>query len=379
MNSAAARAGAVLTIDLDAIVANWRQLGRRVAPAECAAVVKADAYGLGAAPVAAALVGAGCRTFFVACIDEAIALRPVVGDADIYVLAGAPRGAEADCVHHRLSPVLNGLADIEAWRAFMRTTGGAAPRPGLHLDTAMSRLGLSAAEQLLLAAEPDRLAGIRLGCVMSHLACADEADHPTNTLQREAFARIRQAWQGTPTSFANSAGIFLGAPFHGDMCRPGAALYGLAPVADRPNPMAQVVQLQGRILQVREIDRGMTVGYGSTYHAGRRKRIVTVAVGYADGYLRSLGNRGHALIGDFRIPLVGRVSMDLITFDATAVPEALVRPGVMVELIGPRLSVDAVAADAGTIGYEILTSLGKRYHRIYLGASGEAGPDPAGS
>lgn len=362
----AARAGAILTIDLDAIVANWRRLCRRAAPAECAAVVKADAYGLGVAPVAAALAAAGCRTFFVACINEGIALRPIVGGAAIYVLAGAPRGAELDCVRHRLRPVLNGLADIEAWSAAVRGAGDT-PGAALHLDTGMSRLGLSAEEQARLAAQPERLAGVDIACVMSHLACADQPDHPTNAAQREAFARIRRSWPATPTSFAASSGLFLDAPYHGDLCRPGAALYGLAPIANHPNPMAQVVQLQGRILQVREIDSGMSVGYGSTHRAGQRERIVTVAVGYADGYLRALGNQGHAFIGDCRIPLVGRVSMDLITFDATAVPDALVQPGGMVELIGPRQPVEDVAADAGTIGYEILTSLGARYHRVYLG------------
>jgi alanine racemase len=370
-------AGAVLTIDLDAIAANYRLLRERVAPAECAAVVKADAYGLGAAKVAPALAAAGCRTFFVAHVGEGIVVRRALAETQaerapgseptIYVLNGAPREAETELAEHRLTPVLNSLADVDAWAAFARGSG--VPRTAaLHIDTGMSRLGLPPAECRVLAGDPGRLGGIALRIVMSHLACADEPDHPLNLRQLDAFRAARSAFPATAGSFANSSGIFLGRRYHADIVRPGAALYGVAPVPGEPNPMAQVVRLQGKILQVREIDSPETVGYGATHLARGRQTIATVAVGYADGYLRALGNRGSGYIGEIRVPLVGRVSMDLITFDVSGVPGSLARPGAMIDVIGPRIPVDAVAAEAGTIGYEILTGLGARYHRVYVGS-----------
>ena len=371
-----AGAGAVLTIDLDAIAANYRLLRDRAAPAECAAVVKANGYGLGAEKVAPALAAAGCRTFFVAHVDEGIAVRGALAEASggiapesepaVYVLNGPPRDAETVLAEHRLTPVLNSLADVDAWSAFARRSG--VPRAAaLHVDTGMSRLGLPPAERAVLREDATRLDGVRLTHVMSHLACADEPDHPLNARQLDAFAAARAAFPRTAASLANSSGVFLGPRYHADMVRPGAALYGVAPVPGEPNPMAQVVRLQGKILQVREIDSPGTVGYGATHLAGGRETIATVAVGYADGYLRALSNRGSGYIGEIRVPLVGRVSMDLITFDVSAVPESLARPGAMVDVIGPRNPIDLIAAEAGTIGYEILTSLGARYHRVYQG------------
>jgi alanine racemase len=369
-------AGAVLTIDLDAIAANYRLLRKRAAPAECAAVVKADAYGLGAGKVAPALAAQGCRTFFVAHVDEGIAVRRALSETAtgtapgsepaVYVLNGPPGNAETVLAEHRLTPVLNSLADIDAWAAFARRSG--VPRAAaLHVDTGMSRLGLPPTERAVLCDDATRLDGVRLTYVMSHLACADEPDHPLNPRQLEAFRSARRRLPAAPGSFANSSGIFLGDAYHVDMVRPGAALHGVAPVPGKPNPMAQVVRLQGRILQVREIDSPETVGYGATHLAGGRETIATVAVGYADGYLRSLGNHGSGYIGEIRVPVVGRVSMDLITFDVSAVPEFQARPGAMVDVIGPRNPIDLIAAEAGTIGYEILTSLGARYHRVYRG------------
>jgi alanine racemase len=211
------------------------------------------------------------------------------------------------------------------------------------------------------------LEGLRVTCLMSHLACADTPDHPLNRRQLDAFRSTRERLPPVPGSLANSSGIFLGPEYHADLVRPGAALYGLAPFRGRLNPMAQVVRLEARILQVREIDTGCTVGYGAMHCADRPERIATVAAGYADGYLRSLSNRGSGSIAGHRVPLVGRVSMDLITFDVSDVPQEHVFPGAMVELIGPDYPVDAVAADAGTIGYEILTALGPRYRRVYVG------------
>lgn len=376
MTSEAERAGAILTIDLEAISANYRRLHDQVAPAECAGVVKANAYGLGAEHVAITLAQAGCRTFFVALIDEGVSLRRALEDhgqdnpgghePTIYVLNGLIKGTERVFAEHRLRPVLNSIGEIDAWAQFVRDAGpGQQGAAAVQVDTGMSRLGLPKIELSILSSAPSRLAGFRLTHVISHLACADEPDHPLNHAQLEAFAAARRSLPPAAGSLSNSSGIFLGRAFHMDMVRPGSALYGVAPVPNRPNPMKQVVRLQGKILQVREIDTHQTVGYGATHRAENRKKIATVAVGYADGYLRYLSNRGNAYIGEFRVPLVGRVSMDLTTFDVTDVPDHLVHPGAMIELIGDDITVDALAASAGTIGYEILTSLGARYHRVY--------------
>jgi alanine racemase len=364
------RAGAVLGIDLGAIVANWRLLRSRVKPSECGAVVKADAYGLGAAEVAPALLAAGCRHFFVATLDEGIALRRCLKaansrlDCEIFVFNGAPAVAAPEVQRARLVPVLNSLADVDAWSAFARSRGALVPA-ALHIDTGMARLGLPPEEVSQLRDDPARLAGIDLRCIMSHLACADTPEHPLNARQRDDFRAALAILPKATASLANSSGIFLGADYWGDLVRPGAALYGVAPVPGQPNPMRGVVRLDGKILQVRQIDTGSTVGYGAAHRAVGKARIATVGVGYADGFMRSLGNRGSGYIGAQRVPLVGRVSMDLITFDVSDVPEPLARPGAMIELIGPHHPIDAIAAEAGTIGYEILTALGTRFARVY--------------
>jgi alanine racemase len=391
----AGRACAILEIDLGGIVENWRLLARKAAPAQCAAVVKANAYGLGAAPVAQALREAGCRLFFVASLDEGIALRQVLGGAaEIAVLNGPLSGTAAEFVEHGLIPVLNEPGQIEEWRkaplpqcgrgrvravrqrahpsASVRSRppspamreGGldGVHRAILHVDTGMARLGLTAREFGALVADPPSIAW---RAVMSHLACADEPGHALNEGQRERFAAAAVHMPGVPASLAASSGVFLGPGYHFDLVRPGAALYGVNPQAGRPNPLHQVLRLSGKVLQVREIDRGESVGYGAAHVMAASGRVATVAVGYADGWLRSLSRRGCAYVGGTRVPLLGRVSMDLVAFDVSAVDPALVRPGMSVELIGPEYGVDDAAADAGTIGYEILTALGARYHRVY--------------
>ena len=369
----AARAGAVLEIDLDAIVGNWRLLAQRATPAACAAVVKANAYGLGAAPVARALAAAGCRLFLVATLDEGIALRAELGPApEIAIFNGPLPGTAAEFAPHRLIPVLNEPGQIEEWKAH---PGGPAI---LHVDTGMSRLGLSAREYAALAGDLAASA-IAWRAVISHLACADTPDHPLNEQQRARFAAVTQRMPGIPASLAASSGIFLGAAYHFDFVRPGAALYGVNPQPGPPpgrrNPMRQTVRLSGKILQVREIDTGESVGYGAAHVMQKAGRIATVAVGYADGWLRSLSHRGCGFIGGQRIPLLGRVSMDLVTFDVSAIDPALAHPGAAVELLGEHYGVDDAAADAGTIGYEILTALGSRYHRVYRGPAGEIPPE----
>ena len=356
----------VLTIDLDAIAANYRLLCAKAAPAACAGVVKADAYGLGVERVAPALAAAGCTDFFVAHIDEGIRLRGILTDANIHVLNGLPSGLAPLFADNRLIPVLNSLAEIDDWSAFsaLQETPLAAD---VHIDTGMSRLGLPPAELEVLAGEPGRLSAIRPAYLMSHLACADEPGHPMNREQLAAFRRVRAALPGIPASFANSPGIFLGGEYHFDLVRPGVALYGVEPIPGQSNRLAQVVLLEGKVLQIRDVDTPQTVGYGATHRIDRGGKIATVAVGYADGYIRSLSNSGGAYFSGVRAPVVGLVSMDLITLDVTDIPENLSRPGMPVELIGPNNPVERLAQDAGTIGYEILTGLGARYHRVYKG------------
>ena len=366
----AARAGAFLTIDLDAVQANYRRLEQELGGVPCAAAIKADAYGLGMGRVAPALAAVGARCFFVALPDEGLALRQDLAEsapeAEIFVLSGPMRGAEADYLAHALIPVLNSLDDLDHWRAVAAREGRPSPA-ALHVDTGMSRLGLPRDELDVLAADHDRLAGLDLRHVMSHLACADETAHPMNAGQLAEFRAALKRLPRAPASFANSSGIFLGADYHFDLGRPGAAIYGVNPTPGRPSPMSQVVRLQGKILQVREIDAPRTVGYGATHRASGPTRLATVAAGYADGYLRALSNRGVGRIGGVEVPVVGRVSMDLITFDVSAVPAEAARPGATIDLLGPDLGVDELGRRAGTIGYEILTALGGRYHRAYLG------------
>ena len=354
----AARAGAILEIDLGGIVENWRLLARQAAPALCAAVVKANAYGLGADPVACALAAAGCRMFFVATLDEGIALRRALGAApEIAILNGPFPGCAAEFPAHRLIPVFNEPGQIEAWREL-----GAEPPAILHVDTGMARLGLDAAEFATVVASPPP---IRWRAVMSHLACADRPDHPLNQRQRARFAAAAAQLPGVPASLAASSGIFLGPSYHFDLVRPGAALFGVNPLPGRPNPLRQIVRLSGKIVQIRQIDRGESVGYGAAHVMQARGRAAIVAVGYGDGWLRSLSHRSCGYIAGTRVPLLGRVSMDLVTFDVSAVAPALVHPGAMIELLGDNYGVDDAASDAGTIGYEILCALGSRYHRIY--------------
>ena len=364
-SAAELRAGAILEIDLGAIVRNWRLLQAKVGRGvECAPVVKADAYGLGAAPVSKALLAAGCKTFFVATLDEALALRKWIGSAEIAVLNGLDPRNIHEFARAQLIPVLNDLGQIEAWRQLSLGTR-TKPRAILHLDTGMNRLGLSAAETAMLIAESDRLAGVTLRAIMSHLACAEEPKHAKNSDQRRRFMAARRRLPAAAASLANSSGIFLGPDFHFEMVRPGAALYGINPRPGRSNPMAQVINLKGKILQVRDVDRGESVGYGALYRMDRGGRIATVAVGYADGWLRASGERGAGRINGREAPIVGRISMDLMTLDVTAIDPKLVQPGQFVDLIDEINTVDRVAERAHTIGYEILTAIGRRYHRIY--------------
>jgi len=356
-----------LCIDLGALVANYRLIAQQVAPARVAGVVKADAYGLGAIPVSAALYAAGCRHLFVAHLCEAAVLQPhLQSDATLYILNGLQPGGEADCAAIGAVPVLNSLEQIDGWAALARTLGR--PLPGvIQVDSGMARLGLSPADLATLHVSPQRLDGIALQLFMTHLACADDPDDDFNPQQRATFDVIARQFPGVPRSIDNSGGAMAQGVAHGDLVRAGIALYGGAPHG-QPNPMQAVVALDAHILQLRTIDAGAGVGYGLTHRFDRPSHIATVSVGYADGWPRHMSNRGSAWIAGVRVPIVGRVSMDSMALDVTDVPYTLLYAGAPVELIGPHQSIDDVAALADTISYEILTRLGHRYARTYLPA-----------
>jgi len=362
--------GGVLTIDLAALADNYRLITRRAPAAHCAGVVKADGYGLGIEPIARTLWQAGCRVFFIATLAEGIALRALLPHAVLYVLNGLAPGHEEAFIAHGLRPVLGDLNQLAAWSALGRSQD-APLAAALHIDTGMNRLGLDEAQTRELAATPGLLDGVELTLIMSHLACADEPEHPQNARQLASFRAALDALPAAPASLANSAGVFLGPAYHFDMLRPGVALYGGNPQQKNPNPMAQVVHLQGRIIQVRRVDRGRAIGYGASHVMERPGWIATVSLGYADGYPRALGNRGYGVIAGVRARLVGRVSMDLITLDVTAAGPQAARPGALVDLIGGQAPLDDVARHAGTISYELLTGLSRRLARRYIG-SGQA-------
>lgn len=353
-------AAGILTVDLDALARNFHRVRAAAAPAECAAVVKADAYGLGMVPVASRLALEGCDRFFVATAEEGRELRRALPDASIYVLEGPAPGAEAAFLDARLTPVLNSLEQIERWAY----TGSAAV---LHVDTGMSRLGLDERDVRVLGAEPGRLADIEVEWVMTHLACADQPSHPLNREQLRQFDSLRKHLPAAPISIGATAGIFLDADHCGDLVRAGIGLYGGNPFADRSCAVEPVIKLEARIVQIREVEEAATVGYGATHRVHPPCRLAVCAVGYADGYPRAVGNACSAAFRGIRVPVVGRVSMDLTCIDVTAVPAEVIAAGDYVELIGPHITLEEVAAAAGTIGYEILTRLGARLERRYEG------------
>lgn len=365
--TAAARAGAALTIDLSALVANWRQLAARASASECAAVVKADAYGLGAESAVRALAAAGCRTFFVATAGEGERIRAVAPRAIIYVLEGLPNGGARTLAAARLRPALAALEEIREWAAFGRSIGRRLPA-ALQFDTGMNRLGLPVqdAEVAATAAQD-----IDLTLTMSHFVCAQWAEDPRNARQIAAFEQARRSFPGAPASLCNSSGIFLGQKPHYDLLRPGYALYGGNPTPGSPNPMRSVARLEAPVLTTRRIEAGESVGYDGVWTATRPTRLATLGLGYGDGFPAAVAGPSRpapeAIIAGRRCPIVGRVSMDFVMLDVTDVPEAAVYRGRTAELLGETIGVDELAERCGTIGYEILTRLGRRYERVYLG------------
>jgi len=366
--AALAAASGILTIDLDALVANWRKLEKTAVPAECSAVIKANAYGCGTEPVAQALAKAGCKTFFVATPDEAAAARAAAPSAVIYVLNGFIQNTGDAYARIDARPVIGDLNELAEWDVFCRRTGWAGGA-AIHIDTGMHRLGLTIAEAQGLI--PRIHAGDHgISLVMSHLACAESLNHPMNARQLAAFRAIASEFSGVPASLSNSSGIFLGGSFQFEMVRPGAALYGVNPTPEADNPMLPVVELKARVLQIRDVERGESVGYGGNWTARRPTRLAVLSAGYADGYFRAGssndGTRGaEVMVAGKRCPVAGRISMDLMAVDVTDLEKNAVRRGHLVTLIGEGITVDELAHHFGTIGYEVLTSLGRRYARVY--------------
>ncbi|HWJ71652.1 MAG TPA: alanine racemase [Kaistia sp.] len=358
--------GGRLTVDLSALARNWRSIADRAGGAETAAAVKGDAYGIGLAEAVPALAKAGCRSYFVALPQEGLQLRTLAPAAAIYVLNGLIPGTAARLAERALQPVLGSMAEIDEWAAYKAAGGDG--RAALHVDTGMHRLGVTLDEAAGLA---DRAEALGLSLVMSHLACADQPDHPLNAAQLAAFRTASRFFPGLPASLANSAGLHLSPDYHFDLVRPGIALYG-GRFGDALAALEPVVCAEARIVQIRQVAVGQSVGYGATQHVTRPSRIAILSAGYADGYHRMAGSSDNArgasaFLHGRRAPLIGRISMDLLAIDVTDIPEA--RRGDHAELFGPNIPVDEVAAHAGTIGYELLTSLGKRYRRHYLGGA----------
>lgn len=361
-------AGARLTVDLGALGRNWRSLARLDPGSDCAAVVKADAYGLGIEHAVPALARAGATTFFVAHLVEARAVRAAAPDAVVYVLNGLPPGAGDAFAAIDARPVLGSVDEILEWTAFRASTG-AGTQAAVHVDTGMTRLGL----------DPDQARDVlpRMptpALLMSHLACADEPDRPETERQRALFSELRALKPDAPASLANSAGTLLGTTPGGalgfDLRRPGVALYGSNPIGGRPSPLEPVVRIDARVIQVREVAAGTAVGYGGAERVRRPTRLAVISFGYADGVVRAGGSEDArpgalAAVEGVPCPYVGRISMDLTAIDVTDAPRRLDR-GDWVEVLGPTIGIDALAAACGTISYEMLTGLGKRYERRFL-------------
>jgi alanine racemase len=363
-------ASGILTVDLSAIEANYKILNTAALPAECAAVVKADGYGLGLEPVATQLRQSGCNTFFVADLAEGKRLRNVAADIAIYILNGLPPGTGKVFADHNLRPVIGSSGELAEWDAFASVNGwdgGFA----LHVDTGMNRLGISVEEAAAIAPRLDmENHGIKL--IMSHFVASQFVESQRNQEQMLTFRNVRASFRGVPASIANSSGIFLGDAAHLDIVRPGAALYGVNPTPGKPNPMKPVVELKVRIAKIRDTAFGETVGYDATWTARRPSRIAIATMGYADGFPRAQSGSdqkpgGTLIVSGKPCPIVGRISMDLIALDITDLPAGSVKRGDFATVIGDGRDIDAVGEMLGTIGYEVLTSLGRRYTRVYKG------------
>jgi alanine racemase len=364
---AVVNSGPVLTVDLLRIKANYRYLHAMLAPTtSVAGVVKADAYGLGMEAVGKALHQAGCREFFVAWPEEGVDLRPHLPDCPIYVLHGAMPGSAADLHAHNLIPVCNHLGQVAEWANYARSIGKKLPVV-LHVDSGLNRLGMPFQEVEKLAAQPDLLNGLELRLIMSHLAIPALANHPMNQSQLADFKSALALLPKTRASLAASSGSFLGGEYRFDLARIGSSIYGMNPLPNKPNPMQAVTKLEFPILQLQEVPVGKTIGYGCTFKTERVTRVATLGGGFSDGYMRSLSNSGTIWLGDYRAPVIGRVSMDLITIDVTDIPAHLVQPGEMVAILHDLYTVNHLAGEAKTRTTEILCGLGRKPKRQYVG------------
>jgi len=353
----------ILNIDLNALGQNYALIQRQT-KAAVAGVVKADGYGLGLEPVVQTLNEGGCRQFFVATLDEALALRQLAPKTVIYKLGGLYKGAEEEYEKAGILPVLSSLDEIGRWQSLARTLGKPLPA-AIQVDTGMNRLGLRPEDARQIAGDKSLLEGIEPDLILSHFACADEAGHEMTARQAGLFKEITGYFPDIPKSLANSSGIFRDQAYHYDLVRPGYALYGGNPVPEAENPMSSVVTLETRVLQIRDIKKGESIGYGASHSFDADGKTATVAAGYADGILRSGSNKAALYWQGQRCPVVGRVSMDLISVDLSGISGPLPSPGDRLEILGPNQSIDDLAAACGTIGYEILTALGSRYQRVY--------------
>ncbi|AJY48234.1 alanine racemase [Martelella endophytica] len=365
-------APARLTVDLGAIVENWKTMRALSGGARTAAVLKADAYGLGIEDVGEALYAAGAQDFFVAVPEEGATLREFAPDARIFVLSGMWPGTEALFFSYDLVPV---LASEEQIAFFTSVVPGPYPC-ALQVDTGFNRLGLTPEEAIAFAGDASRPANIEPVLVLSHLACGDDPASPMNVEQLARFSQVANAFEGIEASLSASAGIFLGSDYHFDLTRPGIALYGGDSQVGTSKRLRPVATAEARIVQIRSARAGETVSYGATTTLSRDSRLAIVAAGYADGYHRALSGSGtplrgaveqggYGFVAGHRVPIAGRITMDMTIFDVTDVPERTIRAGDYIELIGPNMPLDEAAAAAGTIGYEMLTSLGLRYTRRY--------------
>lgn len=360
--------GALLTIDLAALQYNWKRLAALAAPAECAAVIKADAYGIGQKMVMAALAKAGCKTFFVAHLDESTLVPELNRGIKIFVLNGIPDSRFPLSYNHNVIPVLGSVREVRQFKAgklhLQRNQEVA-----LHFNIGMNRLGFSESDIPELMHE---IKHVNPTLILGHFSSSEDPASLSTAREAEIFARIRAAFPHIPASLANSSGHFLDGPKY-DLTRPGYALYGGNPTPHLPNPMKPVVSLTTPILQLRAIEAGETVGYNNLWTAKRPTILATCSIGYADGLPRSAREidskpGASGFLSGIRCPMVGTISMDLTMFDVTDVPESLRFHGASIEILGPHQSIDDLAASANTIGYEILTRLGHRYRRTYLEA-----------
>jgi alanine racemase len=362
-------AGAVLSINLTALQSNYKSLAKKAGKAACGAAIKGEAYGLGMAQASKALWDAGCRDYFVARPKEGEELRGLLSEATIYILDGLLPGQSEFYALHKLRPALTSIDGAQEWSAFGKRNGQALPC-ALHVDTGINRLGLSMQDFHGLTLDKSLMQGLDVSLLMSHLACADSPDHPLNEKQRQRFSVVRSALPNVPASLANSSGIYLGKGFTHDLVRPGVALYGGNPISPKKNPMQPVVHLEGKIIQVRDVKKGETIGYSGTWKAPRDSRIAILGAGYRDGVPRTLSSKqkdgpAQVWIAGKRCPIVGRVSMDMMAIDVTELKPTLLQKTGRAEIFGRHISIDEAASWAGTISYEVLTRLGSRYARVY--------------